>query len=141
MNLELTTKNSTGAGRPAGTDTGKSFNDIVKEISDVTQLKPVIVRSVLKCFSDIFIREVVLHGKFHWSNCFTVRTKVRPEHRGYNVRTQKYEMLPETKILQMAVSKKIRNFWKWKQIYQRNAERGVTKENWRSWYDDKQDKE
>lgn len=128
-------------GRPTGTDRGQSFKDIVQEISDETELKPAIVRSVLKCWSDIFIRNTVLYGKFHWSNCFSVRPITKKEHLGYNVRTKKHEMIPETQVLQMTVSKKVRNFFKWKQINERNMQRGVSRDNWKSWYtSDKNDK-
>lgn len=127
------------SGRPAGTTTGQSFDSIVNEIANETQIKPAIVRSILKCYSDIFIRDVILDGKFHWPNCFNVHTKTRKEYKAYNVRTGEYETTPEMEILQMSISKKIRNFWKWKQINERNQARGVTTENWRSYYDDKKE--
>ena len=133
------TKNK--AGRPTGTDTGESFYEIVREISDATELKPAIVESVLRCWSDIFVRNVILFGKFHWSRCFSVSTKIRKEHMGYNVVTKKPEIRPETKILQMSLSKRVRNFWRWSQRNKRNEEHGVSKDNWQSWYDNNETKE
>lgn len=123
------------SGRPQGTTTGQSFNNIVEEIAGATELKPEIVSSVLKAWTDIFIRNVVLYGKFYWPRCFSVNTKIRKEHKAYNVSKKQYEIVPETKILQMSVSAKIRNFWRWKIRNERNKSRGVTKDNWRSWYD------
>lgn len=123
------------AGRPVGTTTGQSFKSVVREISDETQLKPDIVEAILRCYSDLFTRNVLLYGKFYWPNCFNVHTKTKKEYKAYNVHTGKYEIQPEMEILQMSISKKIRNLWKWKQTNERNARRGVTRDNWRSYYD------
>ena len=54
-----------------------SKKELIKEISDATNLKQEIVKSVLDAFADIFIREAVLKGKFYFSNCFSVQEKKR----------------------------------------------------------------
>jgi len=54
-----------------------SKRELIKEISDVTQLKPDMVKSVLDAFADIFIREAIMTGKFNFSNCFSVKTHKR----------------------------------------------------------------
>lgn len=127
------------AGRPAGTTTGQSSRSIVREISDVTQLKPEIVQSVLNAWTDIFIRNVIVDGKFHWPRAFSVKTKKIKEHKGYDVTTGQYEIKPERNILQMVISPRIRNFWKWKEYTELNQSRGVTQENWRDYYKDEKE--
>jgi hypothetical protein len=122
-------------GRPKRTSTGESFDDIVREISNATQIKPDIVRSILKAWADIFIRNIILYGKFQWHNLFTVRTKVRKEYKGFNVVTGEYETKPAMPILYMSLSSRIKSYWRWKIRNERNAKHGVTAEDWRKWYD------
>lgn len=108
-----------------------SKREIEKEISQVTQLKQEIVRSVLKAHSDIFIREVVMNGRFNQSNCYSVNTHTRKARRQFNVNKEKYQEYPETKILDIKLSKKVRGFHRWKQRHEYNAENGLTVEDWR----------
>lgn len=117
-------------GRPNSTTKGLRKDEVVKEISESTELKPAVVRSVLDCFTDIFIREVILHGVFHWNNCLDVSSKKRKSRRGYNVYTNEYKDYPETQYLSVKLSKKINNMFQWKQRNARNESNGVTKDNW-----------
>lgn len=103
---------------------------LIKEISDVTQVKPSVVKSVLAAFSDIFIREVVLTGKFNFSNCFSVDTHERKARKQYNVNTSKYIDYPETKVLSIKLSPKINSFHRWKQRHENNAKHGLTIKDW-----------
>lgn len=105
---------------------------IVKEISEVTQVKPSVVRSVLDAFADIFIRETVLTGKFNFSNCFSVDTHERKARKQYNVNTSKYIDYPETKVLSIKLSPKINSFNRWKQRHENNAKSGLTIKDWQN---------
>lgn len=109
-----------------------SRRQLIKEISHVTQLKPEIVESVLKAFTDIFIREVVLRGKFTFTNCFSVFTKKRKERSQYNVNKGVYQDYPETKYLTIRLSKKILGFHRWKQRHEYNEKHGLTIEDWQN---------
>lgn len=109
-----------------------SRDELVKEISDVTQLKPEIVKSVLNAFADIFIREVVMKGVFLFSNCFSVKTHTRKARKQFNVNTGKYQDYPETKVLGITLSRKINNFHRWKQRHEYNSKHGLTIEDWRN---------
>lgn len=109
-----------------------SKKELISEISDVTNLKPIIVKSVLDAFADIFIREAVMTGKFHFSNCFSVKTTKRKARRQYNVYKGKFEEYPETDILAITLSKKIHHFNRWKQRHEYNMKHGLTVEDWRN---------
>ena len=107
-----------------------SKREIISEISEVTNLKPVVVKSVIDAFSDIMIRESVITGKFNLSNCFSVKTNIRSARKQYNVYKDKFENYPETEVLSITLSKKIRNFHRWKQRHEFNEENGLTAEDW-----------
>lgn len=109
-----------------------SKRELINEISEVTQLKPEIVRSVLNAFTDIFIREVVINGAFHFANCFTVKTHTKKARKQYNVNKEEYQYYPETKYLGITLSKKIKGFFRWKQRYEYNAKHGLTVEDWKN---------
>ena len=106
--------------------------ELVNEISEVTGLKDVVVRSVLDSFADIFVREAVMTGKFNFSNCFTVSTSTRKARVQYNVNKDKYEKFPETEILSIKLSRKIHYYNRWKQRHEFNNEHGLTVEDWRN---------
>lgn len=107
-----------------------SKRELIKEISDVTQLKPEMVKSVLDAFADIFIRETIMTGKFNFSNCFSVKTYTRKARKQYNVNKGKYQEYPETEVLGITLSKKIHNFHRWKQRHEYNDKHGLTVEDW-----------
>lgn len=109
-----------------------SKKEIISEISEVTQLKKEVVESVLKAFTDIFIREVVLKGKFTLTNCFSVLTKQRKARKQYNVTKGSFEEFPETKILTIRLSKKILSFHRWKERHEYNEKHGLTVEDWKN---------
>lgn len=109
-----------------------SRRQLIKEISDTTRLKPDAVKSVLDTFSDIFIREVVINGKFNFSNCFSVDTHTRKAGKRHNVNTGTYQYFPETKVLDIRLSKKINSFNRWKQRHEYNQKHGLTVEDWRN---------
>lgn len=115
-------------------DNNKSMSRdaLVKEISEVTQLKPIAVESVLNAFTDIFIRETVIKGKFTFTNCFSVNTKKRKERKQYNVNKGVYEEYPETKVLSIRLSRKINGFHRWKQRHEYNEKHGLTVEDWQN---------
>lgn len=106
--------------------------ELINEISDTTNLKPVVVKSVLDSFADIFIRESVINGKFNFSNCFSVKTNTRSARKQYNVYKNKYEEYPETEVLSITLSKKINHFHRWKQRHEFNDKHGLTIEDWRN---------
>lgn len=106
--------------------------EIINEISDVTDLKPVVVKSVLDAFADIFVREAVMTGKFNFSNCFTVKTNTRSARKQYNVHKGKFEDFPETEILGITLSRKIHYFHRWKQRHEFNEKHGLTIEDWQN---------
>lgn len=109
-----------------------SKRELIKEISDVTQLKPDVVKSVIDAFIDIFIREVIMVGKFNLSNCFSVNTHKRKARKQYNVNKGKYEDYPETEVLSITLSKKINYFHRWKKRHEYNEKHGLTVEDWRN---------
>lgn len=109
-----------------------SKRELISEISEVTNLKPAIVKSVLDAFTDIFIRESVIKGKFYLANCFSVKTNKRKERRGYNVAKKKYEIYPATEILSITLAKGIHHFHRWKQRHEFNEKHGLTVEDWRN---------
>lgn len=108
-----------------------SKRELIKEISDATQLKPDMVKSVLDAFADIFIRESVMTGKFNFSNCFSVKTHKRKARKQYNVNKDEYQEYPETEILGITLSKKIHHFHRWKQRHEYNEKHGLTIDDWR----------
>lgn len=107
-----------------------SKRELIKIISDRTDLKPAIVKDVIDCFSDVFVEEVVTKGHFQLANCFTVETKTRKARQQYNVSKGVYEEFPEMNILSIKLSRKINSFHRWKHRNQYNAENGLTKEDW-----------
>lgn len=113
-------------------DRAMSKRELINEISEVTQLKPAVVKSVLDAFADIFIREVIMKGKFLFSNCFSVTTHTRRARKQYNVNKGEYQHYPETKVLGITLSKKINNFFRWKQRHEYNAKHGLTVEDWQN---------
>ncbi len=112
--------------------------ELIKEISDKTELKPELVHSVINAFIDIFIREVIVKGQFNLSNCFSVHTKTRKEHIGYNMTTKENEIRPETKFLSMKLSKKINYMFRWKNRTERNSKLGTTPETWKDSYSNRE---
>lgn len=108
--------------------------ELIREISDKTELKSDVVKSVLNAFTDIFIREVIVYGRFALANCFSINTTTRKEHTGYNMTTGKKEIRPETKHLSMRLSRKINYLFRWKIRNERNLKNGVSPENWRDAY-------
>lgn len=111
---------------------GMTKREIIKEISDVTNLKTDAVKNVIDAFTDIFIRESVMTGSFHLSNCFIVETKTRAERVAYNVNKDAYEKFPETKVLSIRLSPKINGFHRWKQRHDYNDKHGLTLEDWQN---------
>lgn len=106
--------------------------ELIKEISDVTQLKPDMVKSVLDAFADIFIREAVMKGEFRFSNCFSIKTYDRPARTQYNVNKGEYQDYPATEVLGITLSRKIHNFHRWKQRHEYNSRNGLTIEDWQT---------
>lgn len=106
--------------------------ELITEISHVTQLKPIIVKSVLDAFTDIFIREAVMTGKFSLANCFSISTHTRKARKQYNVNKNEYQDYPETKVLDIKLSKKINGFHRWKQRHEYNEKHGLTIEDWQN---------
>lgn len=106
--------------------------ELIKEISEVTQLKPAMVKSVLDAFADIFIRETIMNGKFNFSNCFSVNTYKRKARKQYNVNKKEYQDYPETEVLSIRLSKKINNYHRWKQRHEYNEKNGLTLEDWQN---------
>lgn len=109
-----------------------SKREIIKEISDVTQLKTSVVKSVLDAFADILIRESIITGMFNFSNCFSIKTHKRKKRTQYNVNKGEYLDYPETEILGITLSKKIHYFHRWKQRHQYNEDHGLTIEDWQN---------
>lgn len=109
-----------------------SKREIIREISDATQLKPEMVKSVLDAFADIFIRESILKGKFNFSNCFSVKTHKRKARKQYNVNKGVYQDYPETEVLSITLSKKIHSFHRWKNRHEYNEAHGLTIEDWQT---------
>lgn len=109
-----------------------SKRELIKEISDVTQLKTDVVKSVLDAFSDIFIREAIITGKFNFSNCFSVNTHTRKARKQFNVNKGEYQEYPETEVLGITLSKKIHSFHRWKQRHEYNEKHGLTIEDWQN---------
>lgn len=106
--------------------------EIIAEISQVTNLKTDIVKSVIDAFSDIFIREVVMKGKFRLANCFSVDSHKRKARTQYNVSKGIYQDYPETEVLSTTLSKKINSYYRWKQRHEYNTKHGLTIEDWQN---------
>lgn len=111
--------------------------ELIREISDTTNLKPEAVKDVLDAFADIFIRESVMKGRFHFSNCFTVKPIIRKARKQYNVNKGIYEEYPDTEVLSITLSRRIHNFHRWKQRHEFNEKHGLTIEDWRNRKDGK----
>lgn len=106
--------------------------EIIAEISEVTQIKTDVSESVLNAFIDIFIRETVMNGQFNLSNCFSVKTHKRKARKQYNVNKGRFQDYPETEILGVTLSKKIKGFHRWKQRHEYNTKHGLTVEDWQN---------
>lgn len=106
--------------------------ELVKEISDVTNLKNEIVHSVIDAFSDILIREAVMNGNFNLNNCFSIKTHKRSARKQYNVNKGEFQDYPETDILGITLSRKIHSFHRWKQRHEFNENHGLTIEDWQN---------
>lgn len=119
------------AGRPSGVTTGMSKREIIKEISDITTLKPDIVKNILDCFSDIMVRECIEKRSFHLANCFTVESKPRAARRAFNVHKDCYENFPATNVLTIRLSSRINSMSRWSQRHENNAKAGVSVSNYR----------
>lgn len=104
--------------------------EIVKEISDVTNLKTEVVMSVINAFIAIFIRETVLKGNFRLANCFTVKTHDRKARKQYNVNKGEEFEYPATKMLGITLSRKIHSFHRWKMRHKYNEEHGLEPSDW-----------
>lgn len=113
-----------------GTKKAMTKREIIKEISDATELKPDIVKSVLDVWSDIFLREVILNERFLWTKCFSVSSSTRKKRKGFNKKLNKIVEYPETRVLSIKLSKHINYFFRWKMRNENNKKFGVTKENW-----------
>lgn len=111
--------------------------ELVKEISDRTELKTEVVMSVINCFIDIFIREVIVNEIFTLANCFTVKSKKRKPRKGKSLETGEEVTYPETRVLSMKLSRKINYFFRWKIRNERNVELGMTPETWHEIYEEK----
>lgn len=112
-----------------------TLREIVNEISEKTEIKSDIVKSIIDCFIDIFIRETVLKGMFHLKNCFTVDKTKKSARKGYNIKLQQTVEYPETEVLRIKLSRKIRYYWRWKLRNERNNKNNTTKENWHDFYE------
>lgn len=106
--------------------------ELIREISDVTNLRPDVVKSVLDAFTDILIRESVMNGHFYLSNAFSIKPIKRSARRQYNVNKGVYEDFPETEVLQITLSRKIHNWHRWKQRHEYNEKHGLTVEDWQN---------
>lgn len=104
--------------------------EVMQEISDVTNLKYDIVKSVLDTFTDILIRESVMNGVFRWDRAFSINTITRSARKQYNVSKGEYEFFPETEILQIKLSRNINSWHRWKKRYEFNEKHGLTPEDW-----------
>ena len=110
---------------------GMNNRDLVKEISESTQLSKDAVKDVMDAFVDIFIRECVLNGKFNLHNAFSVESHTRKARKQYNVNNKKYIDYPETEVLSIKLSPKINSYKRWSQRNARNYKTGLTAEDWR----------
>lgn len=106
--------------------------ELIAEISEVTNLKTDIVKSVIDAFSDIFIRETVMKGKFRLANCFSVVSHKRKARTQYNVYKGEFFDYPETEVLSVNLSKKINYYNRWKQRHEYNTKHGLTIEDWQN---------
>jgi nucleoid DNA-binding protein len=111
-----------------------SKNEIISEISEATEIKKDVVRSVLDCFADLMTRECIMTESFNFSKCFSVNTRARKAHKAYSVSTKEYINVPETQILTIKLSPKIHSFHRWKHRNANNKKHGVNRENWREAY-------
>lgn len=120
---------------------GLTKRELVKEISDMTELKTDVVMSVIDAFITIFIREVIVNEYFHLVNCFTVKSHTRKERKGYNVVEDELVTYPETRILTITLSNKIKYFFRWKVRNENNHKNNVTKDNWQSQFNEHNSKD
>lgn len=118
---------------------GMTKRELVKEISDKTELKTEAVMSVINCFIDIFIREVIVNEVFSLAKCFTVKSNKRKARKGKDFETDEEIIYPETRVLSIKLSPKINYFFRWKVRNERNSKLGVTSDNWREMYDNNAD--
>lgn len=107
-----------------------SKREVIKEISDVTQVKTEVVESIINALTDIIIREAVMTGEFTLNNVFSIKTRTRKERTQYNVIKGEYYDYPETNYLTINLSKKIRGYHRWKERTEYNRKHGLTQEDW-----------
>lgn len=114
---------------------GISKRELVKEISNATELKTDAVMSVINCFTDIFIREVVVNEVFNLDRCFTVEAKPRKATKRVDFETGEKVLYPDTKVLSVRLSPKINYYFRWKLRHERNAKYDVDASSWKDIYD------
>lgn len=127
-------------GRPKGTRRGMTKRDLVKEISDKTEIRADIVMSILNCLVDIIIREIVLNESFTaLSSIFNVKSHKRKARKTIDLKTKEEVTYPATRVLSVNLSPKINYFFRWKLRNERNMKNGTSRENWKDFYDENKD--
>lgn len=106
--------------------------EIINEISNVTNMKQEVVKSILDAFADILIREAVMTGQFNFSKCFSIKTHKRKARSQYNVNKNEFQDYPEAEILGITLSRQIHSFHRWKQRHEFNEKHGLTVEDWQN---------
>lgn len=122
-------------GRPKQEKRGMSKRDIIKEVSDKTELRYDVVLSVFNCLIDIFIREVILNEFLQITNWITIQSHLRKSRKTKDLDGNPVTY-PATRVLSVKLSPKINYFFRWKIRNERNAKNGTTVEDWKQFYED-----
>lgn len=120
---------------------GMTKREIVREISNNTELRADVVESVLDNFADIFEREVIVNEKFHFGNLFSVESKKRGKRKGKDLKTGEEIEYPETRVLSIKLSRRINYYFRNKVRVERNLKLGATPETWKEKYRKSQETE
>lgn len=112
---------------------GMTKDQVIREVSNETELKYDAVMAVYNSLVNIFIRESVINEYFVIPDFLTVEShdrKPRPskDRHGNEV------VYPATRVLSARLSKKVNYYMRWKVRNDRNAKNGTTPETWVTFY-------
>ncbi len=109
---------------------------LIRRISDETELRTDVVTSVIDCFTDVMIKEIVENESFHLANCFSVSAKERKARKTKDLKTGAIVEYPPTRVLRVSLSQKILYWFRWKVRNERNEQMGATPETWKEAYEE-----
>lgn len=107
--------------------------EIVREVSDETELKYDAVMAVYNALINIFIREAVINENLVLSDFISINSHERKARPSVD-RDGNKVVYPPTRVLSVRLSKKINYYMRWKIRNDRNEKNGTTPETWETFY-------